>query len=83
MPVTCNKYIYFVQDARPEELVALVSCLVWTEKSDAGLRLREDLEKQLAKLRNEARKVGKVSKDNRSASNKMDTFRKGQSQGHV
>ena len=40
--------------------MALVSCLVWREKSEAGGRVAPELEGPLAALREAARRVAKV-----------------------
>jgi hypothetical protein len=43
-----------------EELVALLSCLVWTEKGDIPVRLSEGLEGPFKALQEVARRIGKV-----------------------
>ncbi|GAB4818279.1 hypothetical protein N2152v2_005325 [Parachlorella kessleri] len=46
-----------------DQLCALVSCFVWREKSEAGNKVRPDMEAPYAALRETARRVGKVMAD--------------------
>eukprot|EP00884_Botryococcus_braunii_P015661 jgi/Botrbrau1/2779/Bobra.0164s0056.1 len=46
-----------------EQLVALLSCLVWSEKGDAPQRLSEGLEAPLKALQEAARRIGKAAAD--------------------
>lgn len=49
-------------DLSLEQLVALCSCFVWTEKGDGSSgKLREELSRPLGSLKNAARRVAKVS----------------------
>ena len=49
------------QELKPEQAVALVSCLVWREKSEAGGRVSADMEGPVGALRQAARHVAKVT----------------------
>ena len=49
-----------MQELSPEQAVALVSCLVWREKSDWAGRVGPELEGPVAALREAARRVAKV-----------------------
>jgi ATP-dependent RNA helicase DOB1 len=48
------------QDLKAEQAVALVSCLVWREKTDNRTRVSEDMEGPVAALQEAARQVAKV-----------------------
>lgn len=51
----------FFNDLSPEQIAALLSSIVFEEKSDEAPKLREDLEPQFRRLQEIARKVAKVS----------------------
>jgi DSHCT (NUC185) domain len=51
----------------PEAIVALLSVFVWSEKSDVGVKVREDLEAPFAVVAVAARRVGRVAVDSKLA----------------
>ncbi|PRW05917.1 superkiller viralicidic activity 2-like 2 isoform B [Chlorella sorokiniana] len=48
---------------RHDQLCALLSCFIWREKSEAGNKVRSDLEAPFAALREHARKVARTAVD--------------------
>lgn len=52
-------------DLTPEQCAALLSCFVFTEKSEQPVRLKEDLAAPLRVMQETARRIAKVSKESR------------------
>ncbi|CAO1614210.1 unnamed protein product [Sympodiomycopsis kandeliae] len=52
-------------DLTPEQCAALLSCFVFTEKSEQPVRLKEDLAAPLRIMQETARRIAKVSKESR------------------
>ena len=52
-------------DLTPEQCAALLSCFVFTEKSEQQIRLKEDLAAPLRVMQETARRIAKVSKESR------------------
>lgn len=50
-------------DLAPEQCAALLSCFVFTEKSEQQIRLKEDLAAPLRVMQETARRIAKVSKE--------------------
>jgi len=48
------------KDIKIEDMVALLSCLVWQEKLQDAQKPREELELRFAQLQDTARRVAKV-----------------------
>lgn len=51
---------WMVQELKPEQVVALVSCTVWQERAEAGQKVRQDMQGPFAALTEAARTVAKV-----------------------
>lgn len=49
-----------MQELRPEQVVALVSCTVWQERAEGGQKVRQDMQGPFAALTEAARTVAKV-----------------------
>ncbi|KAI7836432.1 hypothetical protein COHA_009701 [Chlorella ohadii] len=63
---------------RHDQLCALLSCFIWREKSEAGNKVRQDLEAPYAALREHARKVARTAADCKmemDADEYMESFR--------
>lgn len=52
-------------DLTPEQCAALLSCFVFTEKSEQQVKLKEDLAAPLRVMQETARRIAKVSKESR------------------
>ena len=51
-----------MQDWSLEQIVAVVSCMVWQEKQEKGKRLKESLQGPYAELQQLSRRIAKVTR---------------------